>query len=100
MIRRALPNRRHGNAYSFRLDGMNYEATVSYFENGEPGEIFLVAGKPGTHVNTASRDASIAASLALQYGCPLNVLMKALTRAPDGSPDGPLGAALDELGQL
>jgi hypothetical protein len=40
-------------------------------------------------------DAAIAASLALQFGCPADVLRKALMRDPQGRASGPLAAALD-----
>jgi hypothetical protein len=39
--------------------------------------------------------ASVAASLAFQYGCPLEVLRKALLRDAQGRASSPLGAALD-----
>ena len=41
------------------------------------------------------RESAIAASLALQYGCPLDVLRRALLRDPRGRASTPLGAALD-----
>jgi hypothetical protein len=40
-------------------------------------------------------DAAIAASLALQYGCPAEVLRGALSRDSDGVASSPLGVALD-----
>jgi ribonucleoside-diphosphate reductase alpha chain len=42
-------------------------------------------------------DSAIAASLALQYGCPPETLRKALSRDARGNPSGPLAAALDKL---
>jgi hypothetical protein len=44
-------------------------------------------------------DCAIAASLALQYGCPADVLRKALSRDSHGRANGPLGAALDQIFQ-
>lgn len=43
----------------------------------------------------AAPDAAIAASLALQHGCPVEVLRKALSRDARGNPLSPLGVALD-----
>jgi hypothetical protein len=40
-------------------------------------------------------DAGVAASLALQYGCPLETIRKALMRDERGFATGPLGVALD-----
>jgi len=40
-------------------------------------------------------DAAIAASLALQFGCPADVLRRALSRDARGNATGPLGIALD-----
>jgi hypothetical protein len=42
-------------------------------------------------------DSAIAASLALQYGCPADVLRKALSRDTRGRANGPLGCALDAI---
>jgi hypothetical protein len=37
--------------------------------------------------------------LALQYGCPLEVLRRALLRDSNGRPSTPLGVALDAVGE-
>jgi hypothetical protein len=42
-------------------------------------------------------DAAIAASLALQFGCPVEVLRKALSRDARGNASSPIGVALDRL---
>lgn len=42
-----------------------------------------------------ARDAAVAASLALQHGCSLRVLQRAVLREEDGSPSTPLGMAID-----
>jgi hypothetical protein len=42
-------------------------------------------------------DAAIAASLALQHGCPHDTLRKALCRDSRGNAPSPLGVALDLL---
>jgi hypothetical protein len=39
----------------------------------------------------------VAASLALQYGCPAEVLRRAVARDSQGNASGPLGAALDRI---
>lgn len=40
-------------------------------------------------------DSAVAASLALQYGCPIEVLQRAFLREEDGSAAGPLGHIFD-----
>jgi ribonucleoside-diphosphate reductase alpha chain len=44
-----------------------------------------------------ARDAAVSASLALQFGCPLETLRRALLRDPHGVAASPLGCALDRL---
>jgi ribonucleoside-diphosphate reductase alpha chain len=73
---------------------MEYAVTVGYFPDGEVGEIFLNAGKVNSSVDIASRDAAIAASIALQCGASPQAMSAAMSREPDGSPSGPLGAVL------
>jgi hypothetical protein len=41
----------------------------------------------------------VAASLCFQFGCPLDVLRRALLRDPHGRASTPLGAALDRIGE-
>jgi ribonucleoside-diphosphate reductase alpha chain len=73
--------------------------TVSRFIDGRIGEIFLQNHKPGSQSDSNARDAAVAASLALQFGCPLEVLRRALLRDAPGRPSTPLGAALDQLAE-
>ena len=61
-------------------------------------EVFLQNHKPGSQSDSNARDAAVAASLALQFGCPLEVLQRALLRDSRGRPSTPLGAALDKIG--
>ena len=92
--RKRLPDRRPAVSFRLRHAGMEYAVSVGYFEDGQVGEIFLNAGKVNSTVDIASRDAAIAASLALQHGASPKVLAGAMSREPDGSPSGPLGAVL------
>lgn len=67
-------------------------------ESVDIGEIFInTAGKAGSEGDTMVSDAAVAISLALQYGCPIEVLRTAMKRNPDGSPMGLLSHALDEV---
>jgi hypothetical protein len=62
-------------------------------------EVFLQNHKPGSQSDANARDAAVAVSLALQFGCPMEVLRRALLRDAHGRPSTPLGAALDQLAE-
>ena len=97
--RQRLPNRREHELLDFEHAGIRYTAGIGRFEDGALGEIFLNAAKHGTAVDANARDAAVAASLLLQYGCPVDTLRSALTRNGDGSASGPLAHALDLLAE-
>lgn len=93
--RERLPDRRFSETFAVQADTLFYRATVSFFPDGRPGEIFLTGNKAGSPADAAARDAAIAASFALQFGCPLDDLRSALTRDGNGTASSVLGAALD-----
>jgi len=96
-VRNRLPQRRLCETFDLEVEGLRYTATVSQFADGRIGEIFLQNHKPGSQSDANARDAAVAASLALQYGCPLLVLQRALLRDSRGRPATPLGAAVDAI---
>jgi hypothetical protein len=96
-----LTNRRFSQTLNFEVDGQKYIATVSFFDDGHLGELFInSSGKLGSTADVNAADGALAVSLALQYGCPVEVLQKAMKRNTDGSAQGPLGAALDAILRL
>jgi hypothetical protein len=95
--RERLPNRRASEVVDFTLGALAYTATVSYFLDGRVAEVFLQNHKPGSQSDSNARDSAIAASLALQFGCPLDVLRRALLRDSAGRASTPLGCALDAI---
>jgi hypothetical protein len=97
--RERLPNRRNSLVFSFELHGLHYTASASCFADGRPAEIFLQNTKPGSQSDANARDSAIATSLALQFGCPLETLRRAVLRDAQGRPATPLGAAVDQLGK-
>ena len=97
--RARLPNRRLAETFELEVCGLYYTCTVGCFPDGSVGEIFLQNHKPGSQSDANARDAAVAASLALQHGCPLQVLQRALLRDSQGRPSTPLGAALDALAE-
>jgi ribonucleoside-diphosphate reductase alpha chain len=45
--RERLPDRRHSETFNLEIGGLHYVATVSWFADGRPGEVFLNAGWQG-----------------------------------------------------
>jgi ribonucleoside-diphosphate reductase alpha chain len=93
--RRLLPNRRASVNFGFEFSGMRFTGTASFFGDLQPAEIFLGNHRIDSAADACARDAGILASIALQYGVPLDVLRKALLRDARGQPSTPLGVALD-----
>jgi hypothetical protein len=93
--RNLLPNRRPNQTLTFERDGSQYQMTVGYFPDGSVGEVFLNADRADSLLDVLTSDAAILASLALQYGCPLDAITHALKRDGRGVAASPVGAALD-----
>ena len=96
-MRQRLKDRRACESFDLEVAGQRYTATIGRHADGAIGEIFLQSRKPGSQSDSNARDAGIAASLALQFGCPLETLRHALLRDSHGWPSTPLGAAVDRL---
>src|SRR3954453_17815696 len=92
-IRRKLPDERHALTHKFDIAGHEGYITVGLFENGQPGEIFLVMAKEGSTISGFADAFAQAISYALQYGVPLQALVdkfshvrfepSGITRNPD-----------------
>jgi hypothetical protein len=95
-----LPSRREAETFDLEAAGQRYVATVGRFPDGRLAEIFLTNSKSGSQADCNARDASVVASIALQYGVPLDVLRKALMRDSRGTPCGPLAVALDMVAEM
>ncbi|HEV2550810.1 MAG TPA: hypothetical protein VGU20_26090 [Stellaceae bacterium] len=95
--RTRLPNRRHSITFDVEAFTLRFTITASHFDGGELGELFIKNHKADSGAGIMASDSAIAASLALQFGCPAEVLRKALSRDARGKATGPLGAALDLL---
>lgn len=100
--RERLPNRRAADTFEFEHIWPNgrahpFIATVGLYPDGRPGEVFLATGKSGEQFDIGIKDSAIALSLALQYGCPLDVIAPTFLRAGDGRPEGPLGTLVGIL---
>ena len=96
--RNRLPNRRSAETFMVDALGLKFFATVGRNpSDGRALEIFLSNHRPNSMAGIMASDAAVAASLALQYGCPLDVLRKAMMRDSRGRASGPLGQALDQI---
>ena len=97
--RQRLPNRRASTTFQFELHGLRYTTSFSCFADGRVAEIFLQNHKPSSQSDCNARDAAVAASLALQFGCPLEALRRAVLRDANGQASTPLGTALDIIAE-
>lgn len=98
--RAVLPTRRESDRIKFEFSGIKYYGTVGFNPAGDICEVFLQAGRVGSGIEAIARDTAVAASLAFQYGCPVDVMRNAMTRldaspGQRGEPAGPLGKFLD-----
>lgn len=92
-----LPDRRLCESFSFTCGRMNYVASISKFADGRLAEIFITNHKVGSDADAAAKDSAVVASIALQFGVPVDVIRKALLRDARGVASSPLGVALDIL---
>ncbi len=76
--RRRLPDDRQAITHKFSIAGHDGYVTVGLYEDGRPGEIFIKMAKTGSTVNGLIESFAITASVALQYGMPLEVLVNKL----------------------
>jgi ribonucleoside-diphosphate reductase alpha chain len=96
--RRRLPNRRASTSFTFRVGRLAYTCTYSQL-GGQVLEVFIQNHRTNSDADVNARDSAIAASLALQFGCPLETLRRALCRDTSGNASGPLGRALDSIAE-
>jgi ribonucleoside-diphosphate reductase alpha chain len=95
--RERLPNRRGSMTFDVESCGLWFTVTASRFSDQRLAEVFIRNHKADSTAGIMASDAAIAASLALQFGCPVEVLRRALSRDAQGNASSPLGAALDLL---
>ncbi|HTY64651.1 MAG TPA: vitamin B12-dependent ribonucleotide reductase [Acidobacteriota bacterium] len=74
-VRRKLPAVRRAMTHKFSIGGHEGYITVGMYDDGQPGEIFLVMAKEGSAISGLMDSFATAISLALQYGVPLKVLI-------------------------
>jgi len=90
--RRRLPSERRALTHKFNIAGHEGYLTVGLYDDGTPGEIFIVMAKEGSVVSGLMDSFATAISLALQYGVPLKVLVNKFSHTrfePWGYTDNP-----------
>jgi ribonucleoside-diphosphate reductase alpha chain len=95
--RERLPNRRSSELFEFESMNIHFTGSVSHYDDGRIGEIFIDNHKAGSAIGTLVRDLAIAFSFAVQHGADAEAIRCALCRDSSGKPLGPLGAVLDLL---
>ena len=75
-VRRRLPDTRAALTHKFQVGGLEGYLTVGLFEDGTPGELFIVVSKEGSTLSGVMDAFATSISLALQYGVPLAALVR------------------------
>ncbi len=89
-VRRPLPRKRKSQTYKFHIADLKGFFTVSEYEDGTPGELFINVAKQGSTLSGLMDSFAISVSHGLQYGVPLKSYVKTLmgtSFAPSGITD-------------
>jgi ribonucleoside-diphosphate reductase alpha chain len=101
-VRRKLPDERHAITHKFSIAGHEGYITVGMYEDGKPGEIFLVMAKEGSTISGLMDAFATSISMALQYGVPLETLVDKFSHVrfePSGftkNPDIPMAKSITD----
>jgi ribonucleoside-diphosphate reductase alpha chain len=90
--RRRLSDERKAITHKFSIGGHEGYITAGTYEDGSPGEIFIVMAKEGSAVSGLMDAFATAISMALQYGVPLKILCNKFTHSrfePSGFTNNP-----------
>lgn len=91
-LRRRMPKRRVSQTTSFAVGGAEGYLTAGTYDDGDLGELFLKFGKQGSTLAGLMDAFSIAISIALQHGVPLETYVEKFTNLrfePAGMTDDP-----------
>jgi ribonucleoside-diphosphate reductase alpha chain len=98
--RRRLPDERQSITHKFSVAGHDGYLTVGMYEDGTPGEIFIVMAKAGSTLSGVMDSFATAVSLGLQHGVPLRLLVNKFSHIrfePHGftkNPDIPIAKSI------
>ena len=74
--RERLPDTRQSITHKFKIGGHEGYITVGQYPDNRPGELFIIMAKEGSTVGGLMDCFGTAISICLQYGVPLDVLVK------------------------
>ncbi len=78
-LRRRLPETRRSITHKFNIAGHEGYLTVGLYEDATPGELFITMAKEGSTIGGLMDSLGTATSVALQYGVPVESLVKKFT---------------------
>jgi ribonucleoside-diphosphate reductase alpha chain len=90
--RHHLPAERQSITHKFRVGEQEGYVTVGLFDDGRPGEVFITISKEGSTIRGLMDSVAVLTSLALQYGVPLEDLVRKFRGVhfePQGLTDNP-----------
>ncbi|MDP3769304.1 MAG: vitamin B12-dependent ribonucleotide reductase, partial [Dehalococcoidia bacterium] len=86
------PDERRSITHKFRVGEQEGYVTVGLFDDGHPGEVFITISKEGSTIRGLMDSVAVLTSLALQYGVPLEDLVRKFRNVhfePAGFTDNP-----------
>ncbi|MFP4069355.1 MAG: vitamin B12-dependent ribonucleotide reductase [Opitutales bacterium] len=90
--RRKLPDTRQSLTHKFSIAGSEGYITIGKYDDGSPGEVFIQMSKAGSTINGLMDCIGTLVSLCLQYGVPLETLVKKFSHVrfePEGMTKNP-----------
>ncbi len=102
LARRRLPDERRSITHKFSIGGHEGYMTVGMYDDGSPGELFVVMAKEGSVVSGLMDSFATSISMALQYGVPLRVLCDKFSHTRfepsgfTGNPDIPIAKSITD----
>ena len=91
-IRERMPRRRRSSTFKFRVADCEGFATVGEYDDGRPGEVFIMVAKQGSTLAGIMDAFAVSVSLGLQHGVPLATYVRKYTNTrfePAGITDDP-----------
>jgi hypothetical protein len=98
--RQPLPSRRQNKSIELVFDGVRYQLTVGFYENGRIGEVWLNGPRPDSALYHITQDGCVLLSHLLQRFTSPEAILDSLPRAADGQPASVLGAIVLRLIEL
>jgi ribonucleoside-diphosphate reductase alpha chain len=102
MARRRLPDERQSLTHKFKIGNVEGYLTVGMYEDGSPGELFILMSKEGSVIGGLMDSFATSVSLALQYGVPLEVLVDKFSHTRfepsgfTGNPEIPIASSITD----